>query len=108
MTLRNPRRETESTHSEAPLGNSRCRASWKSSAAGEFFEAAPVFGAGFFGGVVGGGLVDLFADGGQVQFFAGADVFAVFDLDQAAGIFFVRHSVACVSCRPYGANCRSS
>ena len=31
MTLRNPRRETESTHSEAPFGNSRCSASWKSS-----------------------------------------------------------------------------
>jgi hypothetical protein len=31
MTLRNPRRETESTHSEAPLGNSRCRASLNSS-----------------------------------------------------------------------------
>src|SRR6266446_2314290 len=30
MTLRKPRRETESTHSEAPLGNSRCRASWNS------------------------------------------------------------------------------
>src|ERR1022692_805915 len=29
MTLRKPRRETESTHSEAPLGNSRCSASWK-------------------------------------------------------------------------------
>ena len=36
--------------------------------AGEFFEAAPVFGTGFFGGVVGGGGVDAFADGGQVQF----------------------------------------
>ena len=31
MTLRNPRRETESTHSEAPLGNSRCKACWNSS-----------------------------------------------------------------------------
>src|SRR5579862_7330206 len=30
ITLRNPRRETESTHSEAPLGNSRCSASWNS------------------------------------------------------------------------------
>ena len=29
MTLRNPRREALSSHSEAPLGNSRCRASWK-------------------------------------------------------------------------------
>src|SRR5271169_5102762 len=29
ITFRKPRRETESTHSEAPLGNSRCRASWK-------------------------------------------------------------------------------
>src|SRR6202040_4096407 len=29
ITLRKPRRETESTHSEAPFGNSRCRASWK-------------------------------------------------------------------------------
>src|SRR5580700_2279035 len=28
ITLRKPRRETESTHSDAPLGNSRCRASW--------------------------------------------------------------------------------
>src|SRR5579862_898293 len=31
ITFRNPRRETVSSHSEAPLGNSRCRASWKSS-----------------------------------------------------------------------------
>src|ERR1700722_1718806 len=31
ITLRKPRRETESTHSDAPLGNSRCSASWKSS-----------------------------------------------------------------------------
>src|SRR5580658_3991800 len=31
MTFRKPRRETESIHSEAPLGNSRCRAVWKSS-----------------------------------------------------------------------------
>src|SRR5579871_523604 len=30
MTLRNPRRETVSSHSEAFLGNSRCRASWNS------------------------------------------------------------------------------
>src|SRR5271166_645269 len=29
ITFRKPRRETESTHSEAPLGNSRCSASWK-------------------------------------------------------------------------------
>src|SRR5580700_9790014 len=29
ITFRKPRRETESTHSDAPLGNSRCRASWK-------------------------------------------------------------------------------
>src|ERR1700693_392136 len=29
MTCRKPRRETESTHSDAPLGNSRCSASWK-------------------------------------------------------------------------------
>ncbi len=58
--------------------------------AGEFFEAAPVFGAGFFGGVVGRGLVDAFADGGQVQFFvARADVFALLDLDQAAVVFLV-------------------
>src|SRR5580700_8106144 len=28
ITLRKPRRETESTHSDAPLGNSRCKASW--------------------------------------------------------------------------------
>ena len=48
MTLRNPRRETESTHSEAPLGNSRCRACFEFFGAGEFFERAPVFGAGFF------------------------------------------------------------
>ena len=39
-------------------------------AAGEFFEAAPVFGAGFFGGVVGRGGVDAFADDVQVQFLA--------------------------------------
>ena len=87
ITLRNPRRETESTHSEAPLGNSRCRASWKSSAAGEFFEAAPVFRARFFGGVVGRGLVDARADGVQVQFFAGADIFALARRD-----FCLRHS----------------
>jgi hypothetical protein len=31
MTCRNPRRETESSHSDAPLGNSRCRASLNSS-----------------------------------------------------------------------------
>src|SRR5580704_10590076 len=31
MTLRNPRRETESSHSDAPLGNSRCSASLNSS-----------------------------------------------------------------------------
>ena len=48
ITFRKPRRETESTHSEAPLGNSRCSISWKLVAAGEFFEAAPVFRAGFF------------------------------------------------------------
>src|SRR5579862_1049531 len=29
ITLRNPRREALSSHSEAPLGNSRCKASWK-------------------------------------------------------------------------------
>ena len=40
-------------------------------AAGEFFERAPVFRAGLFGGVVGRGLVDLFADGGQVNFLEG-------------------------------------
>src|SRR5580704_8392475 len=28
ITFKKPRRETESTHSEAPLGNSRCSASW--------------------------------------------------------------------------------
>src|SRR5579864_5170714 len=28
ITFRKPRRETESTHSDAPLGNSRCSASW--------------------------------------------------------------------------------
>ncbi len=60
--------------------------------AGEFFEAAPVFGAGFFGGVVGRGGVDAFADIVQVQFFRRTDVFALFDLDQTARIFFVvRH-----------------
>src|SRR5882762_7964792 len=30
INWRNPRRETESTHSEAPLGNSRCSISWNS------------------------------------------------------------------------------
>src|SRR6266567_2093368 len=30
ISLKNPRRETESTHSDAPLGNSRCIISWKS------------------------------------------------------------------------------
>ena len=60
--------------------------------AGEFFERAPVFGAGFFRGVVGGGGVDAFADDVQVQFFRRTDVFAFFDLDQIAGVFFVvRH-----------------
>src|SRR5208282_2271722 len=28
ITFRKPRRETESTHSDAPFGNSRCSASW--------------------------------------------------------------------------------
>src|ERR1019366_2563468 len=49
ITLRNPRRETESTHSEAPLGNSRCRASWKSSlpasSSSERQYSGPVFSA---------------------------------------------------------------
>ena len=30
INCRNPRRETESTHSDAPLGNSRCNISWNS------------------------------------------------------------------------------
>src|SRR5260370_28207741 len=30
INRRNPRRETESSHSEAPLGNSRCSMSWNS------------------------------------------------------------------------------
>src|SRR5271156_2777098 len=30
INWRNPRRETESSHSEAPLGNSRCSISWNS------------------------------------------------------------------------------
>src|SRR6266853_4033792 len=30
INWRNPRRETESIHSEAPLGNSRCSMSWNS------------------------------------------------------------------------------
>ena len=30
ISLRKPRRETESSHSDAPLGNSRCSISWKS------------------------------------------------------------------------------
>src|ERR1700747_3289558 len=30
INCRNPRRDTESTHSDAPLGNSRCNISWNS------------------------------------------------------------------------------
>src|SRR5579863_5008374 len=60
---------------------------------GEFFQAAPVFGARFFGGVVGGGVIDAGADVGEIEFFRRADVFGLFDLDQIAGIFFVRHCV---------------
>src|SRR5919109_5445422 len=30
ISFRNPRRDTESSHSEAPLGNSRCNISWNS------------------------------------------------------------------------------
>jgi hypothetical protein len=40
---------------------------------------------------VGGGGVDALADGAQVQFLGWAHVFAGLDLDQIAGIFFVRH-----------------
>jgi len=56
--------------------------------AGKFFEGAPVFGAGFFGSVVGGGGVDAFADELQVQRFRRTDVFALFDLDETGRIFF--------------------
>src|SRR5579864_1361948 len=49
ITLRNPRREALSSHSEAPLGNSRCRASWKAglpaSSSSERQYSGPVFSA---------------------------------------------------------------
>src|ERR1700757_767067 len=49
MTLRNPRREALSSHSEAPLGNSRWRASWKAglpaSSSSERQYSGPVFSA---------------------------------------------------------------
>ena len=49
MTFRNPRRETVSSHSEAPLGNSRCRASWNASlpasSSSERQYSGPVFSA---------------------------------------------------------------
>src|SRR5437899_3846039 len=49
MTLRNPRREALSSHSEAPLGNSRCKASWKAglpaSSSSERQYSGPVFSA---------------------------------------------------------------
>src|SRR5580693_3399896 len=49
MTLRNPRRETVLSHSEAPLGNSRCRASSKAglpaSSSSERQYSGPVFSA---------------------------------------------------------------
>jgi len=75
MTLRNPRRETVSSHSEAPLGNSRCRASSKAglpaSSSSERQYSGPVF----FGLVVRDGGVDSLADGAQVELLGGADVF---------------------------------
>src|SRR5579864_7264513 len=49
ITLRNPRREALSSHSEAPLGNSRCRASWNAglpaSSSSERQYSGPVFSA---------------------------------------------------------------
>jgi len=53
---------------------------------------------------MGRGGVDAFANGRQVQFFRWTDVFALFDLDQAARIFFVvRHYVTdCDSFAPSG------
>ena len=63
-------------------------------AAGKLFQAAPVFGAVFFGGVVRRRLVDLCAHGFEIQFaVAGANVFALFDLNQAAVLFFRLHDL---------------
>ncbi len=72
--------------------------------AGEFFERAPVFGAGFFALVVRDGGVEAFADGGQVQGFRRTDVFAFFDLDQTRRVFIVvRHAYELRFFRPFGA-----
>ena len=96
MTFRNPRRETESSHSEAPLGNSRCRASLNSSlpasSSSERQYSGPVFSRASWAVA----SVDALADDVEVQLLRRTDVFALLDLDQAAVIFFVVHAVGCI------------
>ena len=83
MTFRNPRRETESTHSDAPLGNSRCRASWKSALPASSSRLRQYSGPAFSFAVV-----DLVAEGVETEFalLAGANIFALH-----AVLFFVLH-----------------
>src|SRR5271169_1281276 len=75
ITFRKPRRETESTHSEAPLGNSRCSASWKAGLPASSSRLRQ------YSGPALARLIDLRAQRVEIQFalFAGAKILSFSD-----------------------------